>query len=111
MVTVFAFVTLNEANPRALAEFLRMTAPVMQRAGARVVKRFSILEPVLGRPPYSTVIVIEYPDRAALDMVLSSEDYVRAMPTRDIAFSRYSLTIVDDPADVSRQGAVPGKIT
>lgn len=106
-VTVLAFVTLDEANAWALAEYFRVTGPVLQRAGARIVKRFSVIEPVTGRPPYSTVIVVEYPDRAAVDMLYASEEYRRAIPMRDMAFSSYSVTIVDNPADITPGVAGP----
>jgi uncharacterized protein (DUF1330 family) len=96
---VLAFVTLNEANPWALAEYFRITGPVLQRASARIVKRFSVLEPVVGRPPFSTLIVVEYPDRAAVDMLFSSPEYLSAVEVREQAFSSYSVTIVDDPND------------
>lgn len=104
MVRVFAFVTLNEANPWALAEYFRVTGPVMQRAGARIAKRFPVIEPVLGRPPFSTLIIVEYPDRAAVDMVLASEDYRSAIPMRDMAFSSYAITIVDDAGAILPPG-------
>jgi uncharacterized protein (DUF1330 family) len=98
MVRILAFVTLNEANPWALAEYFRILGPVMQRAGAQIAKRFSVIEPVVGRPPFSTLIIVEYPDHAAMDMVLSSKEYQDAIPMRDMAFSSYAKIIVEDAA-------------
>jgi uncharacterized protein (DUF1330 family) len=111
MVTVLAFVTLNEANPWALAEYFRIIGPVSQRAGARIVKRFSIVEPVLGRPPFSTLIIVEYPDRASYEAVIASDEYLQAIPMRELAFSSYSATIVDDPVKVVAPGQSGIQIT
>ena len=92
-VKVMALVTLNEDKPRALAKYLELTEPVLERAGARIVERFTV-EGIIGQEPARTVIIVEYPDRAAVDAVFQSPEYAEAKQYRDIAFSSYSVNML-----------------
>lgn len=104
MVTVLAFVTIAEDAPEALAAYFRVTEPLLQRAGARIVKRFAINEVLLGktaagaplRPVSRTVVMVDYPSREAVDMVFGSAEYAAVIPIRDRAFLDYTITIVED---------------
>ena len=95
-VTVVAMVTLNDDEPMALAEYFRVTGPLMERAGAVITKTFDINEVVVGHRPAKKVFIVEYPSRAAADMVFKSAEYEAVKPTRDIAFSEYSVTVAAD---------------
>lgn len=99
MVTVLAFVTVAEDAPDALAAYFRVTDPLLKRAGARIVKRFSIHDVVVGRKPAQTVVMVEYPNRDAVDMVFGSPEYASVIEHRDRAFLDYAITIIDDPVD------------
>ena len=103
MVTVLAFVTVAEDAPDALAAYFRVTDPLLKRAGARIVKRFSIHDVVVGKKPAQTVVMVEYPSREAVDMVFGSPEYAAVIPHRDRAFLDYAITIIDDPAEPSLQ--------
>lgn len=96
MVIILAFVTISEDAPEALAEYFKVTDPLLQRAGARIIKRFAVNDVVVGSPPAKTVVMVEYPSREAVDSVFQSPEYVAVTPTRDQAFSTYSITVVDD---------------
>lgn len=100
MVTVMAFVTVAEDAPDALAAYFSVTDPLLKRAGARIVKRFSIHDVVVGNRPAQTVVMVEYPSREAVDMVFGSPEYASVIPQRDRAFLDYAITIIDDPAAV-----------
>lgn len=39
------------------------------------------------------MILVEHSDRAAVDMVFESAEYKALIPTRDIAFSSYDISI------------------
>lgn len=92
-VTVIALVTIAEDAPRALAAYLEVTTPLLERAGARIIKRFAMQEQIVGRAPVQSAVIVEYPNRAAVDMVFNSPEYRRIIPIRDKAFLRYHVSI------------------
>lgn len=92
-VTVVALLTINEAEPAALAEYFRITTPLMERAKARMVKRFTLQEVIVGKRPAQMAVLVEYPDREAVDMVFKSSEYRTAIPARDRAFLKYEISI------------------
>jgi len=106
-VTVLAFVTINEDQPRALAEYFKVTDPLLRAAGARIVQRFEVAEAIVGPRPAKTVIIVEYPDRAAVDMVFESPAYKAVIPVRDIAFADYQVTVVEAPTPPPTAAATP----
>ena len=94
-VRVIALVTINEDQPLALAKYLEITEPVLERVGAKIVARYKIEEEVVGDKPAETIIVVDYPSRAAIDEVFTSNEYKQAVPFRDTAFSTYSIHVVE----------------
>lgn len=95
-VTVVALVTVNDDEAFALGEYFRLTGPLLERAGAKILKRFNVNEVVVGHRPAKTVMIVEYPSREAVDSVFSSEAYKEAKKFRDLAFSDYNVTIASD---------------
>ncbi|MDO6726787.1 DUF1330 domain-containing protein [Cognatishimia sp. 1_MG-2023] len=95
-VTVVAMTSINEDEPMALAEYLQVTGPLLERAGARILKRFTVNEVVVGHRPAKTVFIVEYPSKAAVDMVFNSAEYRSIIPARDLAFNEYSVTVATD---------------
>lgn len=101
-VTVIALVTVNENQPMALAQYLEATSPLLDKAGGKIVRRFKVEEPVVGQKPSQTMIVVEYPDRAAVDYVFKSDIYKSIIELRDMAFETYQVSIVtNDPLDIT----------
>lgn len=95
-VTVIALLTIAEDAPMALAEYLNVTGPLLQRAGAKITKRFQIREMVVGGAPAQSVVIVKYPSRAAVDMVFNSPEYHSIIPVRDKAFLTYQVSIVTE---------------
>lgn len=95
-VTVVAMTSINDNEPMALAKYFATTMPLLERAGAKILKNFTINEVVVGHRPAKTVFVVEYPSREAVDSVFGSEEYQRIIPIRDLAFDEYSVTIASD---------------
>ena len=93
VVRVLAVVTINEDEPRALGKYLELTEPVLERAGARIVERYKI-EGIVDQEPARTVIIVEYPDKAAIDAVFQSPEYEEAKQYRDVAFLSYSVNLL-----------------
>jgi uncharacterized protein (DUF1330 family) len=104
-VTVVAMVSMNDDEPLALAEYFRVTGPLLERAGAKIKKSFNINEVVVGHRPAKTVFIVEYPNMAAVDMVFKSAEYQSVIPSRDLAFSEYSVTIAADNSEADAEVA------
>lgn len=95
-VTVLAHLTIAEDQPVALAAYFKATMPLLEAAGARIVKRFRLTDAIVGQHPSETVVIVEYPSRAAVDLVFGSPDYRAIIPIRDIAFLTYRISIVEE---------------
>lgn len=95
-ITVVAMTSINEDEPMALAEYLSVTGPLLQRAGAKILKRFTVNEVVVGHRPAKTVFIVEYPNRDAVEAVFGSEEYKSIIPARDLAFTEYNVTVASD---------------
>lgn len=104
-VTVIALVSIVEEEPWALAEYFRVTAPLLKNAGAEIKKRFSVNEVIVGHRPARMVIMVEYPNRAAVSSVFDSAEYEAIKPIRDKAFSEYHVTIVSDETELESKSA------
>lgn len=103
-VTVIALLSINEDEPQALGEYFRITSPLLDRARARIVKRFKLNEAIVGNRPAEMAVIVEYPDREAVDTVFKSNDYRQAIPFRDRAFLKYEISVGvgdDAPADAA----------
>ena len=93
-VLVLALVTINEAEPYALAKYLDATIPLLDEVGAKIIQRFDVNEVVVGRRPAHSVMIVEYPDREAVDKVFTSATYKSIVPYRDKAFLDYHISVV-----------------
>ena len=93
-VKVIALVTINEDQPMALAKYLELTTPVLDRVGAKIVERYQLETEVVGERPAQTVIIVDYPSRDDVDEVFSSDEYEAAKPYRDKAFADYVVSVV-----------------
>lgn len=93
-VRLIALVTINEDQPMALAKYLEITTPVLDRVGAKITSRYQLEDQIVGKRPAQTVIVVEYPTRQAVEDVFGSAEYKRAIPFRDIAFSEYRVSMI-----------------
>lgn len=94
-VTVLAMVTFAENQRAALSKYLDVTAPLLERANAKVVKIFDLKDAVVGHQPSKRMIIVEYPNRAAVDLVFDSAEYKALAPIRDVAFSSYDISIAE----------------
>lgn len=110
-VSVIALLSINESEPQALGEYFRITTPVLDRARARIVKRFLLNKAVVGNRPARMAVIVEYPDHAAVDLVFQSSEYRQAIPFRDKAFLNYKVSVCvgdDAPAVASDEARGAG---
>ena len=105
-VNVMALVSVNEDDPFALGEYFRVTGPLMDRVGAKIVKRFRINEVGSACRPAKTVMIVNYPDRAAVDSVFESAEYRAIKPMRDRAFLDYHVSVASDEGSDQRPANV-----
>lgn len=94
-ITVLATITFEDGQNEALTTYLEVTAPLLERAKAQVMQMFDLKEAIVGNGPAKRLIVVEYPDRASVDLVFNSPEYKAIIPIRDKAFSTYEVTIAD----------------
>lgn len=100
-VKVIALVTINDDQPMALATYLAATGPLLEAVGAKIIQRFSVQEAVVGRKPAQSVMIVEYPNRQAVDAVFGSQIYQDIVPIRDTAFSTYNVSVASMETDVA----------
>lgn len=93
-VLVVGLVSINTAEQDALAEYLRVTTPLLEKVGAKMKQQFQIVETVIGDPIAESVMVVEYPSLEAMDGVFGSDGYKAAIPYRDRAFRTYNVSVV-----------------
>jgi uncharacterized protein (DUF1330 family) len=94
-VTVLAEVKIRLGATDELAEYFRVTGPLLEAAGARIVSRLNINEILIGKNAAKTMFIVEYPSRDAVFQVFASETYEDIIPIRDAAFELYNISICD----------------
>lgn len=100
-VKVIALVTINDDEPMALASYLAATGPLLEAVGAKMIQRFLVQEAVVGNKPAQSVMIVEYPNRQAVDAVFNSQVYKDIVPIRDRAFSTYNVSVASMEAQVA----------
>ena len=100
-ITVLATVTFADNQGDALAAYLEVTAPLLERAEAKVTRMFDLNEIIVGTRQAKRLIVVEYPSRAAVDLVFNSPEYKALIPVRDKAFTTYDIAIADQIMDTA----------
>jgi uncharacterized protein (DUF1330 family) len=93
-VKVIALVTINDDQPRALAAYLEATLPLLEAVGGSIAQRFTVQGQVVGNMPAKSVMIINYPSYEAVQELFESEAYQNIIPTRNLAFKDYSVSVV-----------------
>ena len=98
MTQVLASLRVNSKNPSAFVEYLNSAMPLIAAAGGQVAKRIDLGEQLIGDGGCSLVLLVDYPNREAVDAVFSSQEYQELIPVRDRAFLSYHVSIVETAA-------------
>lgn len=93
-VLVVGLVSINTAEQDALAKYLRVTTPLLEKVEAKMKQHFQIAETVIGDPIAESVMVVEYPSLEAMDGVFGSDEYKAVILYRDRAFRTYNVSVV-----------------
>ena len=100
-VRVVGLVTVNEEAASALAAYLRAVLPLLDAAGARIEQRFTVNEVVVGPRPATLVMILEFPDREAVDALFGSPAYKALTALRQEAFQSYQVSVVTDQSPIA----------
>lgn len=92
-VMMVATTTLNAGQDDALQQYIIATAPMIEKAGGRLVSRLHHNEDIVGAGPSQFVVLVDYPSKAAVRSVFESAEYKALISVRDLAFSTYNISV------------------
>ncbi len=95
-IRVIASIKVNPEEQDALQQYFDVTAPLLEEAGGKIVQSFERGRAIVGEMDFDTVMIVEYPNGAALDKVFKSDAYNAIVPIRDKAFAHYGISVIVD---------------
>ncbi len=75
---------------------MSVTRPLLDEVGAQIKTSFGIGDAVVGEPVGERLMIVEYPSLEALNKIFESDAYKSIVPARDRAFSKYSVSIIEE---------------
>jgi uncharacterized protein (DUF1330 family) len=93
-ITVMIELIINDDQPHAMAKYLEEASVLLKRVNAHMIKRHRVPTADDWEGPTKWIVSLEFPDRESIDRVFMSAEYQDIIPTRDVAFSRYHVSIV-----------------
>lgn len=93
---IIAIVVLREGGADALTTYLETVGPLIERAGGRLIDRSEVTEVLEGNTSAQFITTVKYPDRLAVAQVFDSDEYRKLRGTREQAFSRYDVYVIDE---------------
>ena len=96
---MIASLSVNPDETDALEEYFRVANSLIDRSGAKVLKKLEIGDPIIGEKISEIIMIVEYPDHYAIERMLNSIEYRNVIPIRDRAFRKYNLCILNSPPD------------
>ncbi len=96
MTQVLASLRVNPDHPKALQMYLASAMPLIEAAGGRVAKQIELGEQIIGEEGSTMALLVNYPNREAVDAVFSSPEYQKLIPVRELAFLSYNVAIVEN---------------
>lgn len=93
-MTAYLIADVDVSDPDVYAEYRRQVLPLVSRHGGRFIVRGGVHETLEGEWQPKRLVVIEFPDMAALKAWYGSPEYTRLIALRQGA-SRGSLVAVE----------------
>lgn len=84
-MAAYLIANIRVTDPARFAEYREKVAPMIARYGGRYLIRGGAVTPVEGDPRLDRVVVLEFPDMAALKRFYHSEDYAPLIALRQSA--------------------------
>lgn len=94
VVRILASLRVDPAQREAAEAYLTAAVPIIAAAGGKVLQEYQIDRTIVGQADSDSLLIVEYPDMAAVDSVFGSDAYQAIVPLRDKGFSAYSLSIL-----------------
>lgn len=91
-IQLVAMTSIKPDAQNALDKYLRVVGPLMQSAGATLIRRYELVDSIAGDKEIQYVSVIEYPDEASISLVFDSAEYQSLEETKKQAFSKYQVS-------------------
>ena len=92
-VTFIALADPNTNQPKALARYTEAVAPLIRRAGGRPRGRFTTKKQLHGMRTPKSILLVDFPDDAAVERFLESDEYQALIPHRDEAFQQLDFLV------------------
>lgn len=92
-VTLIVTATPNPDEPEAMKAYLEGVFPILEKAGGEVVRRVSVVKPVIGEQTFLAAMVMEFPSVEAIDAAFASDAYKALIPDRDKGFSKLDAVV------------------
>jgi len=86
----------NPAEMESMQAYLKGVFPLLMGAGGELVKRVKVQSALTGKPPHGVVMVMDFPDRAKVEAMFESEDYLSLLPSRDKGFATIDICFTSD---------------
>ncbi|WP_323766726.1 DUF1330 domain-containing protein [Antarctobacter sp.] len=93
-VYVIACLTVNPDHDDDYQTYISAAMPLLEKVGGQLSQQFPVGDVVVGKKVAETIMVVEYPDIAAVHALFESQEYQALIPVRDRAFSTYNISIV-----------------
>lgn len=90
--TLIATAIPNPENMSDMKAYMEQAGPLFAALGASAPKRMKVQEVVAGDPA-AIVLVMDFPDRAAVSAMLASDAYQALIPVRSRGFKAMNIWI------------------
>ena len=97
-IKVIATIEIAAGGEDYANQYFAATMPLLEQARAEIIDQMTVDHAIVGDRVGAQIFVVLYPDIAALNSVFESDAYKQIIPTRDKAFSKYSINVIkNDP--------------
>lgn len=93
-MTAYVIAQLTVTDPAGFEAYRRAAVPVVEAYGGRFLVRGNAISALEGDPERPSVIVLEFPDRAAAERFYNSPEYRAILPMR-LSSSEGTVVVVE----------------
>ena len=87
--------SMKPGGEDALASYLGVVGPLMERAGAKLISRHEVSGNLSESELPQFVSLTAYPGTEAIQLVFANQNYLALKQVRQDAFSRYDVCVLD----------------
>ena len=86
----------NADEQEAMQTYLAGVMPLLMGAGGQLVKRVIVKSSLTGKPSFGMALMMDFPDREAIESVFASDTYAALIPDRDKGFASIDICLADE---------------